>query len=125
LRLPEMRQLQQRIALRFSIGPLTPAETREYIYARLRIAGGRGSGIFTLRAIQRLTDYSRGIPRTPNILFEHHLVIGYADKKRRIGPDVVDEACAYLEEGLPRKRTLGRAKYLFGLARAARGLLVR
>jgi len=138
LRLPQMRQLQQRIALRFSIGPLSPEETREYVYLRLRVAGARDLGIFTPRAIQRIADYAGGIPRLVNILCDHCLIIGYADQKRRIEPDLVEEACAFLDEGLPRKRaTLGAwfrtvgtfsataVAGLFGLARAARALVVR
>src|SRR5262245_12550145 len=122
---PEMRQLHQRIALRFSIGPLSREETREYIYARLRVAGVRDLGIFTPRAIQRIAHYSGGIPRVVNILCDHCLVIGYADQQRRIEADIVDEASAYLEERQARARALGPASYLFSLARAARALLIR
>src|SRR5262245_7598753 len=123
LELPEMRQLQQRIALRFSIGALSPEETREYIHTRLRVAGARDLGLFTSGAIDQIAKHSGGIPRLVNILCDHCLVIGYADQKRLIEPDVVREACAYLDEGRPRTRALRRTNYLFGLARAARALI--
>ena len=133
LGLPEMRQLQQRIALRFSIGPLSTEETREYIYARLRVAGAPDLDIFTPRAIQWIADYSGGIPRLVNILCDHCLVIGYAVQTRRIEPDVVEDACAYLDDENPPTRALGRRPRhvprrwasLFDLARAARALLAR
>ncbi len=95
----ELRQLKQRIGMRCHIGPLTPEETRLYIRHRLRVAGAGDAGIFTDGAVQRITEYSRGIPRLINIVCDHCLLSGYADSKRRIDPGVVEEAVEYLEEG--------------------------
>ncbi len=95
----ELRQLKQRIGLRCHIGPLTPEETRLYIRHRLRVAGAADAGIFTDSAVQRVTEYSRGIPRLINIVCDHCLLSGYADSKRRIDTGVVEEAIEYLEEG--------------------------
>ena len=97
LALPELRQLRQRIALRFNIEALSPGETREYIRARLRIAGGVDRGIFTDHAIPRIFHYCRGIPRVINILCDHCLLIGYAEQKRRIEPQIVEEASVHLK----------------------------
>jgi general secretion pathway protein A len=96
---PELRQLKQRIGLRCHIGPLSPEETRLYIRHRLRIAGASDAGLFTDAAVQRITEYSRGIPRVINIVCDHCLLSGYADSKRRIEARAVDEAIAYLEDG--------------------------
>jgi general secretion pathway protein A len=95
----ELRQLKQRIGLRCHIGPLSPEETRLYIRHRLRIAGATDAGIFTDAAIQRITEYSQGIPRVVNIVCDHCLLSGFADSKRRIDTGIVDEAIEYLEEG--------------------------
>jgi general secretion pathway protein A len=99
LNLPELRQLKQRIALRCHIGPLSPEETRLYIRHRLRVAGATDAGIFSDAAVQRVADYSRGVPRVINIVCDHCLLSGYADSKRRIDARMVDEAIEYLEEG--------------------------
>jgi len=96
---PELRQLKQRIGLRCHIGPLSPEETRLYIRHRLRVAGTSDAGIFTDAAIQRITEYSQGIPRVVNIVCDHCLLSGFADSKRRIDTGVVEEAVEYLEEG--------------------------
>jgi general secretion pathway protein A len=96
---PELRQLKQRIGLRCHIGPLSPEETRLYVRHRLRIAGAGDAGLFTDAAIQRIAEYSRGIPRVINIVCDHCLLSGYADSKRRIEARAVDEAIAYLEDG--------------------------
>jgi general secretion pathway protein A len=96
---PELRQLKQRIGLRCHIGPLSPEEARLYIRHRLRIAGATDAGIFTDAAVQRIVEYSQGIPRVINIICDHCLLSGFADSKRRIDTGVVREAVEYLEEG--------------------------
>jgi general secretion pathway protein A len=121
---PELRQLKQRIGLRCHIGPLSPEETRLYIRHRLRIAGTSDAGIFTDAAIQRITEYSEGIPRVINIVCDHCLLSGFADSKRRIDAGVVDEAVEYLEEGERREWKRDRQIRLVpgrGVVWAARG----
>lgn len=107
---PELRQLKQRIGLRCHIGPLSAGETRAYIRHRLRIAGASDVGLFTDAAVQRIAEYSRGVPRVVNMVCDHCLLSGYADSKRRIEARAVDEAIEYLEDGeRPKwKRLAGR-----------------
>ena len=89
---PALRLLQQRIELQCSLAPLSRAQVRDYIQTRLRVAGARDLDLFSGRAQNRIAAYSRGIPRRVNILCDHCLVIGYADQRRRIDVDVVDQA---------------------------------
>lgn len=114
LQLPELRQLRQRIALRATIPPLTPEEVREYIRFRLRVAGARDPGLFTERAVARIARYSQGIPRVVNLACDHALLMGYAEQRRRLDADLVEEAIAYLEEGErpepPARRPARRAR---------------
>src|SRR5438105_13091631 len=84
LNLPELQQLKQRIGLRCQIPPLAPEEVRQYIRRRLRIAGSHDLGLFSDAAVDRLTEYSGGIPRVINMVCDHSLVFGYADQQRRI-----------------------------------------
>ena len=106
LELPELRQLKQRVGLRCQIPPLTVEEARQYIRNRLRIAGARDLGIFTEAAIERITQYSGGIPRVINILGDHCLLFGYADQTRRIDRASVNEAIEYMEQGMPTQRKI-------------------
>jgi general secretion pathway protein A len=110
LDLPELRQLKQRIALRSVIRPLTADETCDYVQHRLRIAGARTDNIFTDAALGRIVRYARGIPRLVNIVCDHSLLFGYAEQKRRIDAETVDQVVAYLEQGErpQRKPALGR-----------------
>src|SRR2546425_686004 len=94
---PELRQLQQRIELQCSLPPLSSEQVRDYIQTRLRRAGGRGLELFSDGAEARIAAYARGIPRRVNILCDHCLVIGYADQRRRIEVDIVDQAIHALE----------------------------
>ena len=108
LQLPELRQLRQRIGLRCSIPVLTHQETPDYIRTRLRIAGARDLGLFTDRAVARISQYAGGIPRVINIVCDHCLLYGYADQKRKIDCDIVEQAIEYFEEG-KRQRRGGRS----------------
>jgi type II secretory pathway predicted ATPase ExeA len=99
LDLPELHQLKERIALRCQIVPLTRDETREYIRTRLRIAGARDLGAFTDDALDKIMEYSGGIPRRINILCDHCLLFGYADQLRHLDKRVVEQAVEYLRDG--------------------------
>src|SRR6185503_18583025 len=54
LNLPTLRQLKQRVGLRYQIPPLTPEEIRAYVRTRLRIAGARDLGLFGEPALDRI-----------------------------------------------------------------------
>jgi general secretion pathway protein A len=94
---PELRQLKQRIELQCSLPPLSNGQVRDYIQTRLRVAGARDLELFSDQAETRVAVYSRGIPRRINILCDHCLIVGYADQRRRIEVDIVDQAIEALE----------------------------
>lgn len=91
LKLPQLRQLRQRITLRSSTAPLTLEETFGYIAERLRIAGANGEPIFSKEAIQTVHLYSHGIPRVVNLLCEHSLINAYVDHLRPVPAHLVEE----------------------------------
>ena len=91
LRLPELRQLRQRIMLRCKTVALTKDLTHEYILERLRIAGANSEPIFSKQAIDTVHLYSLGVPRVINLLCEHSLVNAFVDQQRPIPSKVVEE----------------------------------
>ncbi len=97
LRLPEFRQLRQRITLRSKTFPLTIEETHEYIATRLRIAGSDGREIFSSDAIDAVHRYSEGIPRVINILCEDSLVSAFADHRSVVPGEIVEGMARELE----------------------------
>src|SRR6201981_2603366 len=61
LKLPQLRQLRQRIMLRCKTMPLSKEQTHEYIKERLRIAGANGQqAIFSPNAIESVHYFSMG-----------------------------------------------------------------
>src|SRR5437667_280903 len=64
---PELRQLNQRITLRWHMGPLSYSETVAYVRHRLAVAsGGEQSNLFSRAAIWQVHRLSHGIPRLIN-----------------------------------------------------------
>jgi general secretion pathway protein A len=91
LKLPQVRQLRQRIMLRCKTAPLSKEQTHEYIVERLRIAGADGEPIFSPAAMNTVHLYSMGIPRVVNLLCEHSLVNGFVEQQRPIQPKIVED----------------------------------
>jgi len=91
LKVPQLRQLRQRITLRCRTAPLSLEETFGYIAERLRIAGANGDPIFSKEAIQTVHLYSRGIPRVVNLLCEHAMINAYVDSVRPVAAHLVEE----------------------------------
>src|SRR5664280_2662934 len=77
LMLPALRQLNERITVRYDLKPLSPREVREYIQHRLTIAQGPGSLEFTRGAFNLIYNFSEGIPRRINALCDRSLLIAY------------------------------------------------
>lgn len=94
LRQPEVRALQQRVAVRAALRALSSGEMRMYIAERLRIAGLETEIPFTAASMNQIFEYSGGIPRLINILCDTALAIGCATKRLTIGDHVVEEAAA-------------------------------
>jgi len=88
---PGLRQLRQRINLRYHLNPLSEKETKGYIEKRLRVAGAKGR-LFTEKAIEEIYRISEGIPRLINILCDNSLLNGYALEQKIVDDKSVREA---------------------------------
>jgi len=86
---PELRQINQRIALRYHLKPLDREDSRTYVEHRLDIAGGKGKVSFTASAIGWIYRYSRGTPRLINMLCDRALLIGYTENARKISGRII------------------------------------
>ncbi len=97
LALPEMRQLNQRIASRRTIRPLTCDEVEKHVAFRVRMAGGATETMFTSRALDLIYRFSEGVPRKINILCDRSLETGFAALSPTIDETLVAKAAEALE----------------------------
>ena len=97
LKSPALRQLDQRISIRFELKPLTPEETAAYVSHRLTIAGGGSIVQFAARAMSLVYRYSGGIPRLINLLCDRALLGAYGARTNRVTHGMVRAAAASLE----------------------------
>jgi general secretion pathway protein A len=95
--LPELKQLKQRIVLRFHLYPLSEREVQTYVFHRLKIAGADGSLKFSRTALKSIYDYSGGIPRVVNILCDNALLLAFVQETRKISEGIVGEVVRDLE----------------------------
>lgn len=102
LRAPDLRQLDQRISIRYELKPLTAEETAAYVAHRLTIAGGGAAVSFAPRALELVHKYTGGIPRLINLLCDRALLGGYSARTNRITLEIVATAAVGLEMAKPR-----------------------
>jgi general secretion pathway protein A len=110
LRRPDMRQLNQRIARRIELHPLSDSEVADYIARRLTVASdptlsdGTPSpplAQFTPSALAAVCQISRGIPRIVNIVCDRSLEAGCALQARTIDRPLVLAAAKRLKLPVP------------------------
>ncbi len=94
---PALRQLRQRITVRYHLPPLTRAELDHYVRHRLSISGAKDGPWFTGPALWRIYSYSQGIPRLVNAVCDKSLLAGYVNQRPRIDFRTVGRAIRELE----------------------------
>lgn len=105
----ELRQLRQRIQLRYELRPLDVKGTEEYITYRIRKVAPKSCIAFRSAAIRKIYEYSSGIPRLINTLCDLTLMTAYTAETHIITGKIVDQAFVELDDKswvLP-KRFLG------------------
>jgi len=94
---PNLKQLVQRVRLRFHVGPLDKQEMREYIEHRLAVAGLENDGLFEEDCFEIIHRYTGGVPRLINSLCDTALLCSFADEKKTVAADDVMSAVAELD----------------------------
>lgn len=74
---PALRQLNERITVRYSLGQLAEADVRAYIEHRLAVAGNTGAVKFSDSACRRIYRHTGGNPRRINALSDRALLIAF------------------------------------------------
>jgi len=132
LRRSELRQLSQRIMVRYHLCPMDYEDTVEYIEHRLEVAAGQRLGIFTPGALKQIFRHSGGLPRLINVVCDRVLLVAYTKGTREITAPMTAAAIADVkkEEASPLARKIVRFAglaavamlALFGLFVLVRGL---
>lgn len=89
---PSLRQLDERVMVRYELNPIDFKELQRYVEHRLVVAGGRGDLRFKRGALKRIYAYSRGNPRRINAVCDQALLIAYTKEKYVIPRSIVEEA---------------------------------
>ena len=111
LNLYDLRQLRQRIMVRYHITPLDNDEIKNYISYRLKIAlaepetgnhtqsceKGRGKIEFSDEAIEMITRFSGGTPRLINMLCDRALLAGFISETNRIDFNIIKRCIEELD----------------------------
>jgi hypothetical protein len=93
LKLPEMRQLDQRVSVHCTLQPLTCEGVGGYVAHRLQTAGGSPDRIrFSQEAIESLYLVSNGVPRVINRLCDRALHHGYLRRAGTIDLEIFEAA---------------------------------
>lgn len=118
---PSLKQLNERIMVRYDLKPLQPKDVRGYLEHRLIVAQGTGNPRFTNRAVKKIFNYSKGNPRRINAACDRALLIAYTKEKQTISAGIIGEAVTDLSKGAVMDRLA--AGFLWNRIRAA-GLMI-
>ncbi len=87
-----LKQLAQRVRLRFHLGPLSNREMREYIGHRLKVAGAAAEDIFTEDCFDLIYRYTGGVPRLINTLCDTAMLCAFAEERTKVTADIIETA---------------------------------
>jgi general secretion pathway protein A len=95
----DLRQLSQRIAVRYHLRPMDFADTRAYIEHRLEVAGGRFGVKIDAAALKKIYRFSSGYPRLINIVCDRSLLVAFGESKQEVSARDVATAIAEIHRG--------------------------
>ena len=98
LRLPQMRQVEQRVTVRCELTPLGFRDVAEYVQHRLRVAAATPDGVeFTGGALEAAYLASGGVPRLLNLVCDRALQRGFDTQRKTIDRDLMTAAVRDLD----------------------------
>jgi general secretion pathway protein A len=92
-----MRQLDQRVSIRYELKPLTRDEMAAYIAHRIQVAGGLSAVSFTPKALHAVHQFTGGIPRLINLVCDRALLGAFSARVNRVTHDLVERAAETLD----------------------------
>jgi general secretion pathway protein A len=103
----DLRQLRQRITVRYHLDRMDEGDIHSYIRHRIRIAAeGKEPVTFTRAAVKRIARYSKGLPRLINALCDRAILLAYTKDSREISAQMAAAAIADLSKETRRSPVL-------------------
>lgn len=90
---PNLRQLKQRIVLRYSLQPFTLRDAVEYMQSRLERAGMPNQTVFSEELMAEIHLRTQGIPRVINAVCDNMLLNAFALEQKVCTVEMLDEVC--------------------------------
>ena len=103
----DLRQLKQRLVIRYRLLPMDESDSRQYVQHRLKVAGWKGGPLFSARALRRVFAFSAGTPRLINLLCDRALLVAYSQDLQEIDHSVISDAERELRQPEAGRRTPG------------------
>lgn len=94
---PELAQLRQRVSLVNRLEPLPDWEVKNYVEHRLKVAGYEGAPLFSSDALERMAEFTAGIPRNLNNFCFNALSLACAMRQKLVDLAIVDEVISDLD----------------------------
>jgi general secretion pathway protein A len=89
----ELRQLNQRITVRYHLDSMEPSDVHAYIRHRIRVAAGGGEPVtFSSGAAHKIGRFTGGLPRLVNAVCDRALLLAYTQDTRMISPRMAEMA---------------------------------
>ena len=108
---PSLKQLNERITVRYKLTPFSYHQGKSYIRHRLAVAGGdNGVPLFSSQACRKIHGYSGGIPRRINAICDRALLIAYSRDSNVISRNLVREAVSDIGSGYLTDKANSRRK---------------
>ena len=102
LKLPRLRQVDQRVSVRCELQPLSRDGAANYVAHRLSTAGGSSDRVaFEPASMDLIFEASGGVPRVINLICDRALEHGHRNQASRVGPGLVAGAIRDLQIGTP------------------------
>jgi general secretion pathway protein A len=88
---PNLRNLKQRVVLRYNLHPFDEEDTAKYIDSRFTTAGLPNQTVFPPVLVSEIHRRSQGIPRLINAICDNLLLTAFADASRVATHEMLEE----------------------------------
>ncbi len=95
---PQMESLNQRIATRCFLTPLSMEETAQYVAHKVELSGVSHSSVITRDALEAIYRGSDGIPRLIDRLADQSLLLATQERQRPVSAALVGKAWGMLQQ---------------------------